>query len=54
MTPQTKPTAGIEFSIHPKASLGMVSLTVASLERQIAFYQQALGFLIYHGRVTRL
>jgi catechol 2,3-dioxygenase len=33
-----------EFSIHPQTLLGHVSLTVASLDNQIAFYQQALGF----------
>jgi catechol 2,3-dioxygenase len=36
--------AKTEFSIHPSTSIGHVSLTVASLENQIAFYQQALGF----------
>src|SRR6266508_2983514 len=35
-----------EFSIHPATSIGHVSLTVASLENQIAFYQQALGFVL--------
>lgn len=37
---QTKP----EFSIHPAAKVGHVSLTVANLDNQISFYQQALGF----------
>ena len=36
-----------EFSIHPATSIGHVSLTVASLENQIAFYQQALGFVVH-------
>jgi catechol 2,3-dioxygenase len=31
-------------AIHPKTRVGYVSLTVASLENQIAFYQDALGF----------
>jgi catechol 2,3-dioxygenase len=36
-----------EFSIHPQTRLGHVSLTVASLDNQIAFYQQALGFQLH-------
>ena len=36
-----------EFSIHPQTLLGHVSLTVASLDNQIAFYQQALGFQVH-------
>jgi catechol 2,3-dioxygenase len=36
-----------DFSIHPATSLGHVSLTVANLENQIAFYQQALGFKLH-------
>jgi catechol 2,3-dioxygenase len=47
MTSQTRPITGIEFSIHPKTSLGYISLTVTSLENQIAFYQQALGFILH-------
>ncbi len=38
-----------EFSIHPAAKIGHVSLTVASLDNQIAFYQQVLGF-VQHSR----
>ena len=38
-----------EFSIHPDTKIGSVSLTVASLDNQIAFYQQALGF-VQHWR----
>ena len=33
--------------IHPATRLGAVHLTVASLERQIAFYQQALGLCLH-------
>lgn len=33
--------------IHPATRLGAVHLTVASLERQIAFYQQALGLRLH-------
>jgi catechol 2,3-dioxygenase len=39
-----------EFSIHPATLIGHVSLTVANLENQIAFYQQVLGFQL-HWRV---
>jgi len=35
------------FSIHPKTLIGHVSLTIANLENQILFYQQALGFKIH-------
>lgn len=38
-----------DFSIHPKTTIGHVSLTVANLDNQIAFYQQALGF-VQHWR----
>lgn len=38
-----------DFSIHPATMMGPVSLTVASLENQIAFYQKALGF-VTHSR----
>jgi catechol 2,3-dioxygenase len=48
MTAQTQPFTPAQFSIHPKTSLGYISLTVASLERQIAFYQEALGFRLHH------
>jgi catechol 2,3-dioxygenase len=36
-----------EFSIHPDTKIGSVSLTVADLENQIAFYRQALGFALH-------
>ncbi len=36
-----------KFSIHPATMIGHVSLTVASLENQILFYQQALGFQLH-------
>ena len=38
-----------ELSIHPDTKIGSVSLTVANLDNQIAFYQQALGF-VQHWR----
>jgi len=39
--------AKTEFSIHPDTKIGHVSLTVADLDNQIAFYQQALGFQLH-------
>jgi catechol 2,3-dioxygenase len=39
--------------IHPDTRLGAVYLTVASLERQIAFYEQALGFRVHWQRDNR-
>ena len=47
MTTQTQSPAKTEFSIHPQTLIGHVSLTVASLDNQIAFYQQALGFKLH-------
>lgn len=42
---QTNPK--IEFSIHPATKIGYVSLTVASLENQVEFYQKVLGFQLH-------
>lgn len=39
--------AKTEFSIHPATKVGPVSLTVANLDNQVAFYQQALGFVLH-------
>ena len=36
-----------EFSIHPKTMMGHISLTVANLENQLTFYQQAMGFKLH-------
>jgi catechol 2,3-dioxygenase len=44
---QTQATNKTEFSIHPATLMGHVSLTVASLENQIAFYQKVLGFKLH-------
>ena len=41
--PETK----TEFSIHPKTQMGVISLTVANLENQLKFYQQAMGFKLH-------
>lgn len=44
MNTQNRIKTGSEFSIHPATKIGHVSLTVANLDDQAAFYQQALGF----------
>jgi catechol 2,3-dioxygenase len=44
---QVQTNSKTEFSIHPATSLGHVSLNVASLENQLVFYQQALGFQLH-------
>src|SRR6188474_2107819 len=36
-----------KYSIHPATRIGYVSLNVANLENQLAFYQQALGFHLH-------
>lgn len=45
----TLPNSNIktDFSIHPATMIGHVSLTVANLENQLLFYQQALGFQLH-------
>jgi len=48
MNTLAKSEARTEFSIHSATRVGPVSLTVASLDNQIAFYQQALGFKLHH------
>jgi catechol 2,3-dioxygenase len=50
---KTNTTAQTEFSIHPATMIGHVSLTVANLENQIVFYQQALGFKLHWREGTR-
>jgi len=47
--PQTQTSKQTGFSIHPQTRMGAMSLKVASLDDQIAFYQQALGF-VQHWR----
>ena len=53
MNTQIKNSAQTEFSIHPATRLGRVVLTVANLDNQIAFYQQALGFRLHWQKVNR-
>ncbi len=43
----TQAATKTEFSIHPATLIGDVSLNVASLERQIDFYRQVLGFVLH-------
>lgn len=47
MNALTKSEVKTEYSIHPGTLIGHVSLTVADLENQIAFYQQVLGFKLH-------
>ena len=44
---QTQATTRAEFSIDPATLVGHVSLAVGSLERQVAFYQQAVGLKLH-------
>ena len=44
---QTKTAEKTEFSIHPATGIGHISLKVANLENQLAFYQQAMGFKLH-------
>jgi catechol 2,3-dioxygenase len=46
---QTEIQAGTGAAIHPGTRIGAVALKVANLDAEIAFYQQALGF-IQHWR----
>ena len=45
MNMSTQTTSAI--SIHPATQLGQVSITVSSLENQVLFYQQVLGFNLH-------
>ena len=47
MTTLSNSRTKTEFSIHPATLIGHVSLSVANLENQIGFYQQALGFQLH-------
>ncbi len=46
MSTETKSLPVKEFSIHPATTPGLVSLTVANMENQIAFYERVLGFTL--------
>ncbi|MFN2113311.1 MAG: VOC family protein [Anaerolineales bacterium] len=54
MTKDTEPNGKGEFSIHPDTAIGAVSVTVASLEDQIGFYQEALGFQVRRQEGSRV
>ena len=47
MTNSVAQQANLVGTIHPATTLGPVHYTVASLERQIAFYQDILGFQVH-------
>lgn len=44
---QTQAAEKTEFSIHSATGIGHISLKVADLEKQLAFYQQAMGFKLH-------
>jgi catechol 2,3-dioxygenase len=44
---QTQAAEKTGFSIHPATKIGVVSVRVADLENQLAFYQQVLGFQLH-------
>ncbi len=46
---QTQTSKKTDFSIHPDTRMGTVALKVDNLDNEIAFYQQALGF-VQHWR----
>ena len=54
MTSQQARYPQSDFSIHPDTGIGYLSLTVSSLEHQIAFYQQALGFQLRRQQGNRV
>lgn len=47
MIVQTKSLTETSFTIHPATRLGHVHYMVADLDRQIAFYQNVLGFKLH-------
>ncbi len=47
MNTQYEPLSKTEFSINPKTHIGRVSLTVSDLERQIEFYEKAIGLQVH-------
>lgn len=47
MATQQQAQSGADFTIHPGTRLGHVHYTVASLDRQISFYETILGFKVH-------
>jgi catechol 2,3-dioxygenase len=47
MNSQTSSLEKVEYSIHPATRIGFVSLTVANLDNQVAFYQQTIGLRLH-------
>src|SRR3990172_2832754 len=47
MNTLSEPMIEAPGSIHPDTRIGMVHLTVADLDRQLAFYQKVLGFKLH-------
>ena len=47
MTTKAIPVSETTATIHPAARLGPVHYTVADLDRQVAFYQERLGFKLH-------
>lgn len=46
-------TSTSDFSLHADVGVGAVALTVANLENQIRFYQQALGFKLHSQEANK-
>src|ERR1041384_4813057 len=47
MSVQTLPVTETEFRIDPATRPGHVHLTVANLDNELAFYQQAIGLRVH-------
>jgi catechol 2,3-dioxygenase len=47
MNSQTSSLEKVEYSIHPATRIGIVSLTVANLDNQVAFYQRSIGLRLH-------
>jgi catechol 2,3-dioxygenase len=46
MSTQQEPLSKTQFSIDPKAHIGLVSLAVSDLDRQIEFYEKVIGLRV--------
>lgn len=56
MSHQTQPKTQVTAPIHPSTRLGHVHYTVANLDRQVAFYQNIVGFKLHwhNGKTAAL